>query len=239
MRINKALRLEMFQRVRQFNVDRVVSFPAASHAGGLFVALARAIDEIEATATTQVSGAGSARGKTTTRDLDRSHLLEEMEAINRTGRAISLHIPGVAERFHLPASEADQALLTAARAFARDAAPLKEEFTKRGLAATFIEDLEAAITEFEDAISERHSSRESHVAATAAIDAPFERGMAAVRELRLIMPNLPKGDSSALAAWTSASHVERHSSRKGTKAASAGASPEPGGASGKTPNAGA
>lgn len=229
MNITGRLRLELFQRVDQFGLDHSASIPEASHPATLFAVVKAAIAEIETKAAAQVSEVGSVKGKTTTKSLARSHLLEEVEAINRTARAISLAIPGVLDRFRMPSSDSDQALLTVARAFAIEAEPLKAEFIKRGLEETFLTDLAQAISDFEDKIGERNSGHDSQVAATAGLDAPFERGMTAVQELRLIVPNIFKNDTAALAAWTSASHTERHSSRKEAKPAPPAKTPDPSG----------
>jgi len=58
------------------------------------------------------------------------------------------------------------------------------------------------------------SEKESHVAATAAIDVEVERGMNAVRELDPIVRNKFASDAATLAAWSSATHVERNPRRK-------------------------
>jgi hypothetical protein len=99
----------------------------------------------------------------------------------------------------------------------------------RGLAETFLTDLAQATLEFEGKIGDRDSSHGSQVAATAALDAPFEKGTTAVQELRFIVPNLFRNDPAALAAWASASHTERHSGRKEAKPAPPGGTPDPSG----------
>ena len=235
MNIVESARLQMFKGVHQFGHEHAGSIPASGHASGLLALVAGAITEIEVRAAAQVSGVSSVRETTTTKAFVRSNLLDEVEEINRIARAISIQTPGVLERFRLPESNSDQALLTSARAFAKEALPLKAEFTKRSLAATFIEDLENAATRFEESMNQRHSSRESRVAATAAMDEPFEQGMKAVRELKLIMPILLKNDPAALAAWRSASHVERHTARKTANAALPGGSSDVGGTPGSIP----
>ncbi len=233
MSINSRLRLELFQRVEQFDLDYASSIPEASHAAALFKVVTAAIVEIEGKAAAQATEVGSAKGTITTKALARNHLQDAVEEINRTARAISMTLPGVLDKFRMPSSDSDQALLTAARAFAINAEPLKAEFIKRSLAETFLTDLGQAIAEFEGKIGDRDSTHGSQIAATAALGEPFERAMTAVQELRLIMPNLLKKDPAASAAWTSASRMEHHSSRKEAKPAPPGGTPDPSG--GQTP----
>ncbi len=233
MTINSRLRLELFQRVEQFSLHRASSIPEASHAASLFKVVTAAIVEIEGKAAAQATEVGSAKGTITTKALARNHLQDAVEEINRTARAISMTLPGVLDKFRMPSSDSDQALLTAARAFAINAEPLKAEFIKRSLAETFLTDLGQATAEFEGKIGDRDSTHGSQIAATAALGEPFERAMTAVQELRLIMPNLLKKDAAASAAWTSASRMEHHSSRKEPKAAPPAGTPAPSG--GETP----
>jgi len=233
MNIVARLRFEMFERVDQWGVAHPTYLPAGSHVAGIFAILSAAIAEIESKAAAQVSQSGSARATTTTKSFARAHLQELVEEINRLARAISITIPGVLDKFRMPSSDSDQALLATARAFSSNAEPLKAEFIKRGLAATFLTELTDAISDFDGKIGDRDSSRESKVAATAGLDEPFDRGMNAVLELRLIMPSILKDDQPALAAWRSASHVERHSTRKDPKPPTPAAPPDPSDAKGE------
>jgi len=65
------------------------------------------------------------------------------------------------------------------------------------------------------------------VEATAAIDDAIDRGMQAAQELNAVVQNKLRDDKPALAAWTSARHVERRSGSAG--AATPGSSEPPSG----------
>ena len=93
--------------------------------------------------------------------------------------------------------------------FAADAVALKPEFIKRGLPANFLEDLNEDITAFEQALAQREQGKGAQVAASATIDDLIERGMKIARELDPVMRNIYENDPGKLAAWLSASHVER------------------------------
>ena len=62
---------------------------------------------------------------------------------------------------------------------------------------------------FDAAINRKSQGGGKHVAATAAIDGLIERGVRHVREIDALVRNTLASDPSALAAWESASHVEK------------------------------
>jgi hypothetical protein len=157
---------------------------------------------------------GAAQESTAGKAAARDELRRDLEAISRTARVMALAMPGLENKFRVPRSFSDQALLTTARAFASDALPLKTDFTRRGLPEDFLEDLADDIKAFAQAIAETMQRRGAHVAATAAIDEVIERGVNAARELDVIMRNKFAADPSTLAAWLSASHTQRTARRE-------------------------
>ncbi|HWT00793.1 MAG TPA: hypothetical protein VN256_11145 [Pyrinomonadaceae bacterium] len=209
MKDTERRRLEMFIRVREFGVAHAAQFPASSFAGEQFAALNVAVSALETHASAQSSGRGGARAGAAGKAAARDELMRDLEAISRTARAMALTTPGLEDKFRIPHNKSNQEVLAAARAVAADALPLKAEFIRRGMPADFLEDLAADITVMEQAISQKARGTESHIAATAAIDAEIERGMTAVRQLDPVVRNTFTSDPATLAAWFSASHVER------------------------------
>jgi hypothetical protein len=113
------------------------------------------------------------------------------------------------DRFRTPGSVSDQVLLGVARGFATDALPLKTELINRGLPANFLDDLNSDIAAFEQATLRQAQGTETRVAATAGIEDQFDDALSLLRELGPIMVNMFADDPTVLAAWTSASHIER------------------------------
>ena len=134
-----------------------------------------------------------------------------MEAINRTARALALSSPGLDKRFSFPRGNNDQALLTTARSFLANAAPLKAEFLRNELPADFLERLAARIQSFEQNIAVQNQSRGARVTATSAIKNVVARGLNVLRQLDAVVRNKFAADPATLAAWESASHIERAS----------------------------
>ncbi|MDT7605445.1 MAG: hypothetical protein QOF61_3442 [Acidobacteriota bacterium] len=171
--------------------------------------LGTVVNELDDHAEAQVMHRSAAVQGTTGKTAVREDLREQLEAINRTARAMSLDTPGLEDRFRLPRGNNDQALISTARAFHASAEPLKADFVKNELPATFLDDLQATITRFEGALAGRNTSREARVAATSAISSAIERGIGLVRQLDAIVRNKFRDDAATIAAWESASRTER------------------------------
>ncbi len=204
----------MLRRVRDFGVAHAADFPAATLGSTLIGDVGATVSEIESTASTQTSKAGAARQKTESKSLARETLMDEMEAISLTARAIALEDPGLENKFRLPRNPSDQALLNSARAFLSDATPLAAEFTRREMATDFLSELQEAIQAFEQAITGRNHDREGQVTATASLDVVIGKGLKHVKQLNAVVRNKYRNNPAMLAAWTSASHVERHKGRR-------------------------
>lgn len=202
---------EMLVRVADYLEAREAEFTPDSAGGQLFASLRTEIDIIEDKAGQQSSGINVKEEGTALRSGARENLRDQMEAISRTAAALAVSgtTPGLENRFRMPRGSNDQSLINAARAFADDAEPIKERFISFGLPANFLDKLNTAIAEFELAVNRQNTGRETHVAATTAIDRSLERGMNMVRQLDAIVRNKYANNAPQLSAWESARHVER------------------------------
>lgn len=223
MNDNERRRHQMFVRVRDFGQEDASDFATGSLALQHFTNLGTVINTLDAHAAAEASGRGEARQGTETRTQARAALRDDLEAINRTAKAMADDVPGIDDKFRVPRNNNDLQLLTAARAFKADADPLKAQFIAHELPADFIEDLQADINALEAAISNQASGIGDSVAAGAGIDATVSNGVEIVRKLDAIVRNKYTNNPAALAEWTSASHTERAPRR----AASAAPPPPP------------
>lgn len=198
---------EMFVRVQSFAAERA-AFPSDSLGGRTAVELGRVVEELTGAATTQTSGLSSVQRATAERMAAREALRESMQAITRTARVMAIDIPGLENKFRLPRSGSDAALLQTARAFAADALPLKAEFLRYGMPESFIEEFSEDIADLERAMGQQNTGRGAHVSATVTVETAAERGLNAVRKLDAIVRNKFRDDPATLAAWESARHVE-------------------------------
>ena len=108
-------------RVRDFGAAHSTDFGANSLGTQLFATVASIVRELDGHAASQASGVGAARQETATRAEARAALRDDLEAINRTARAMAEETPGINDKFRVPRETNDQAPLNAARAFATDA----------------------------------------------------------------------------------------------------------------------
>lgn len=201
-------RYEMLVRVRDFGASHGDVFPLSTIGGQAFAAVSAAAEALSAHAALQVQGTGTSREGTRSRLRARATLRGEMEAIVRTARALALDIQGLDDRFRIPRITSDQELLSVARAFSREAAPLRAQFITHDMPETFIVDLDRAIAAFETAMRGQREGRETHVVARAAIQQVMATGLAAVRRLDAIVPNRLRNDPEKIALWERAHRVE-------------------------------
>ncbi len=200
---------QRFVRVQGFGQAHASDFGPTSLGTQTFASVGAIIIEIDGLAAGEVSAHGGARQGTEARAQARIELREDLEAINRTARAMANDVPGINEMFRMPRGNNDRDLINAARAFLADATPLKAQFIAHELPADFLEDLQADIEAMEAAFRDQASGVGNHVAASAALDDAFGRGNEAVRRLDAIVRNKYANNPAVLAEWTSASHVER------------------------------
>jgi hypothetical protein len=221
MKSVEARRLETFVRVRQFGTSHAVAFPANSRGAEVFAELDAVITELGSHTTAQASSARAAMEGTTLKTGAFAALREDLEAISHTARGMAHTMPGLEDKFRLPRNSGVREWIAAARSFAQDAEPLKQEFVRRGFNANFIDALKAGTDALEHSIESRAQKSGERVTATAAVDAAIERGTNAVRELDAIVRNVFRDDAATLAGWTSASHTERspHTADAATPAA--------------------
>ncbi|HEX8353731.1 MAG TPA: hypothetical protein VF611_12570 [Pyrinomonadaceae bacterium] len=199
---------EMFVRVLNFAAERADAFPPDTLGGQTVTELKRVVGALTEAGASQTSGLTSVQRATAERMAAREALRESMQALARTARVMALDTPGLEDKFRLPRSGSDPSLLQTARAFANDAAPLKDAFLRHAMHATFIEDFKEDIADLERAVAQQNTGRGAHVSATASVETEAERGMNAVRKLDAIVRNQFRGDPPTLAAWESARHVE-------------------------------
>jgi hypothetical protein len=202
------LTLEMFVRVRDLGAERVDVFPDGSTMRAHFDALNSLVTELQGHMGEQDAGKRVAKQSSSSKAAARDKLRESLAAISRTARTMALDTPGLAEQFQMPARN-DAALAGGARAFLANATTLKAGFLQNEMPADFLEQLQANLSGFEATTNSQNLGTEQHVAATALIDDLLARGQKIVKQLDTLIRNKFRADPALLAAWDSASHVER------------------------------
>jgi hypothetical protein len=207
-------RYNCFRAIRDFGAAHLDKYPAGSFAHTKFTQMAGVVTRLEALGATQVSSSGASRQSTVSKSVASNGLLAMLDGLNLAADALAPEIPGLETKFRRPRHKTDQAVLAAARAFLSDAEPLKTEFINYGMSADFLDELRNRITEFEQAISERSTHRQTGVSATAGVDEVIQEGLTLRNQLNSIVRNTLRDDRALLAAWESAHHIERRSKKK-------------------------
>ena len=209
-------RYDCFIRIKQFGVDNSAAFTAIMIAVTNFAVITTEIDFLDAHGANQQAGFGDARGATENKGTARENLREEMSDIARTARSMEYQFDGISDRFRMPRNSSDQALLATGRAFHMEATKKAADFIAYGMSATFLADLEDEADAFEATFATQGAAIDSHVEATAEIGESIQRGMTARRILDGVVRNVFKNNPGKLAAWSSASHVEKSPKKKVT-----------------------
>ena len=209
-----------FVRIRDFWMANTLAIQNSAAAVANFQKVSTGVSIIESSGEVQLSGAIGAG--VVQKDFALAELRAWMSGINRTARALAVDNPSVAELFRIPHNNNEQMILSAARAFLTNATPIKQQFIDFGMPANFLTELEADITAYADALTQKNEALDERVGATASVGATVRETLQAVRRLRGIVPNLFAGNAAKLAEWKSASHVE-----KLPRAASNGGTPTP------------
>lgn len=202
-------RYEMFVRVRQFGADNAADFPRGSVGAAQFAVIADEIAKIEAASAGQAAGSGGAKQDFATKETARENLREAVYEIVRTARSMKYQFDGIDAKFRMPPSLSDQKLLATARAFYEESLDYDADFLSYGLPDAFRADLQSDIDAFDASMNPTGTSIDRQVAATAEIGEAVRRAMTARRILEGVVQNRYRSNVGKLAAWTSASHIER------------------------------
>ena len=202
-------RYEMLQRVHQFGLDNATDFPVASIGALQFAVVTARLGDADTKGAAQQAGFGQSKSSFESKATIRGNLLEDMSDISRTARSMEPAFDGISDMFQMPRNRTDQNVLAVARAFFTNSADHETDFVAYGLPSSFRDDLNTTADSFEASFGATGTATDAHVAATAEIAEAIRLGVSAVRILDGVVRNKYASNTGKLAAWTSASHVEK------------------------------
>lgn len=214
-----------FNSICSFGDAHTNLFPTAGFAGGFFTRMKGVVTRLEDLGANKVSATGASRQSTASKSEVKRRLSATLEGLNLAADAMGLDTPGFERKFRRPREKSNQALLNAARAFHEDALALEADFINYGMGAGFLAELAAEIADFERATGEHQNHAQTGVAVTAGVDDVIEEGRSIRRHLNAIVTNTLRDDHALLAAWESASHIERPSRKPKAKPPTPSTSP--------------
>ena len=192
---------EMLQRVRDFGNIHRQRFADGSVALKAFATLGGLIGDLAATDIAKRSASASARADR--KSAARKELGDLLVKVSQTAKVLQANGHSMPP-FDVPPSRSDQALLTIARQFARDAAPLEAEFVAHGLQPAGIDETARV---FETAMRDRGMSRADHIEARTRIQHLFASASEHLRTLDVIIRNEMARDKVFLTIWKRARHI--------------------------------
>jgi hypothetical protein len=187
----------MLLRVRDFGAAHQEQFPESSAGARAFADVARIVGSIEDHATKKIVAVREGRRVKNDR---RKLMLDRMKTIARSSRGIQSETGGPL-RLRMPDRTSDIAILTAARAFLREAEPYHAQLVELGLPASYFAELRQTADAFAEALTEHRTGRSDVAGAQAGITAGIKEGSATARRLDIIVANVLGGDPVAMAAW--------------------------------------
>jgi hypothetical protein len=203
-------RYDAFQRVKTFGQDNTADFVAGSMAQTNFATISQVITGLDN------AKAGQKPGRNTSKETLLDAIRLDIQNITRTAAAIAQTEPGFADSFRPPVNGNEGALLTTADKFLQQFAAqpaLVAKFVAHEMAANFVTTLQADRIAVTAAQNQQESNRETGVGNTATIGQLIAQGMKAMTTLDAIMHNKYASNPDKLAAWFTASHIERDAKR--------------------------
>jgi hypothetical protein len=141
-------------------------------------------------------------------DLRRRLQLGLLRHLVTVAEDVASEAPAVAERFRIPrANTTHSAFRASAAQMLEEARANQELLVKHGLSATLLDELDAAIKEFDTSLQESDDGKQSHVAARAEMNALSDELMRLVGILDGFNRYRYHHDPELIAAWESARHV--------------------------------
>jgi hypothetical protein len=198
-------KLDMAGRVRDFcrtHPDQNAGYTAAAQR------LEERLVRAEALAQQQVAGHQMAAGAVVTKEQLRLDIhktiallagLAEPAAKEERELAVGIIRPDV--------NGSHQAFLTRSRVAAATGSAHKELLTRYGMPEAFLDDLNAALDRYEQALNQQHAGRAAHVGARAELEAVTSDIMLIIRQIDALNRFRFRSNAESLAGWKSARDV--------------------------------
>src|SRR5438874_7611077 len=198
-------RLERAARVRDFIRAHKTD---GTGEGTALARLEELLQRAEALAAQQRSGVVATRSATLQRRELRhalkTKLLEYLAAVGVAAKGNTELVP----QFRLPPTGAShQVFLTAARGMLEKASAQKELLVSRGMSATLLDDLAAALAQFEKTLEATRAGRRDHVGASADLQSVITEITEQVRVLDGLVRYRFSDNAELMGAWASARDV--------------------------------
>ena len=203
-------RFERLARVSNFGASVSGDFPATGKGGQAHARLAAAVAAAGTHDTARATNQRERQQSTGARKDTRLTIQTSLAAISNTADTIALDHPEVKDSFRRPRTNInDQTLLSTARSFAAAALPLKARFIEYEMPTDFLEQLDKAISGFEQSVNRQTSGASAGLASNAALENTLKQGEQELEKFDTAVRNKFRDDPAKLAAWESARRLEK------------------------------
>lgn len=214
-------------RAGDFLTENAPDFASNTVATAKISALAASNAKVEQELQKQIGGASRVKQNYAVAEDVFDALLDEMRDVRGFADSIAKEVPGLEKKFRIPPGGSKRAVIAAARVNADDAEEYKQTFIDYGLEATFINDLRAKADAAEQALNAAEASTGEKVGATGTLEQLVKETNAIVESTDPIVRRVYRNNPTKLAAWTFASHVERHTPQPSAANPKAPPAPKP------------
>jgi hypothetical protein len=162
----------------------------------------------EQLAKTQLGGLVAVHASTAHRQQLRRAVQDQLRHLARVGVLAAKTQPELAGHFRLPRINANsQVYRTAARAALDEAVARRDLLLAHGMASSLIDDLTAALTQYDEAVEQARAGRQTHVGAVAELAAVTAELMDMVGYFDGLNRYRFRNDAELRAAWASARNI--------------------------------
>lgn len=208
---------DKFGREDVFVADNAADFPAGSPVALLTAAINAERQKIFQFDSAQASGFAGKRQAQELYENRRAELVDLLEKFVLAAAIVDDDIEGTAAKFKNPYPRGDQKIIARADSFYNDSAAIKDELIAAGLEAGDRAALLTLRDAFQQAAAAHDSAEERHAEASGGMADSFRKAMnlSSRRDKRVRMKY--RHNPAKLAAWTTASHLDRAAKREKTK----------------------
>ena len=208
--------LEAGQRCRQWIIDFVALILPGSMFETKCTALTALVNELETVAGETEAFKGESRSATNVKGSERLDLLDILEQARNAARAAEPDNPGTRDRYRYTTNMSHQALLAAGRSFAAGGVTDLALLEAYGAPVKWDQACTTACDAYEASFGQQDSAVGGRIAKTAELGDKFTQMIALKSTITHMVPNFCSGNPGAIAAWTSAAHVEALPKKKTT-----------------------
>jgi hypothetical protein len=166
------------------------------------------IARADALAQQQLEGHVAVQASTAHRKQLRRTVHDQLRHLSRVAKVVARTQPELLQHFQLPSTDiSSQAYRTAARAALDEAVERRDLLLQHGMAATLIDDLTAALKQYDDALEQARDGRQSHVGAAAELAAVAAEIMDLVGLFDGLNRYRFREDAAMRAAWASTRNI--------------------------------